>query len=224
MLGLLVAGLVLALILLDQQQAQVLALVQESFDRLSSWWQAHPVWFIAGFMAAYVLINALFLPGGIIFTLLAGALLGTPEGIFLASAGYMLGVGCGFWIARTLLRDAIQHTYPDKLYAINANVMHHGWVYLIMLRLVPMLPAPLITLLMALTPMHMATFLLATFLGRLPLTIIYASAGSELAHIQSLGDILTPRLLGLLIALALIIGAGHLLKTRLLSRKRKAEG
>ena len=49
---------------------------------------------------------------------------------------------------------------------------------------------------MALTPIRTMTFFLVSLVGMLPATIVFVNAGTQLARIQSVGDILSFKLLG----------------------------
>ena len=99
-LTLLLAGITLGILLLNQQHAELLMRVKENFHQLSLWWHQHPVWFLLGFLGTYILLNALFLPGGGVCVLLAGAITGPYWGIPLVTFGYICGVGGGFLLAR----------------------------------------------------------------------------------------------------------------------------
>jgi uncharacterized membrane protein YdjX (TVP38/TMEM64 family) len=56
---------------------------------------------------------------------------------------------------------------------------------------------------MGLTPLRTSTFYWVSQLGMLPGTLVYVNAGSELAKIESLGDILSPTLIGSFVLLGI---------------------
>jgi pyruvate/2-oxoglutarate dehydrogenase complex dihydrolipoamide dehydrogenase (E3) component len=99
-------------------------------------------------------------------------------------------------VARYLLRDAIQARFGKVLAPVNEGVRKDGTFYLLTLRLVPVFPFWLINLLMGLTPMGAGSFYLVSQIGMLAGTAVYVNAGTQLAAIQSPGDILSPGLLG----------------------------
>jgi pyruvate/2-oxoglutarate dehydrogenase complex dihydrolipoamide dehydrogenase (E3) component len=70
-----------------------------------------------------------------------------------------------------------------------------GVFYLFTMRLVPVFPFFVVNLLMGLTRVRLTTFYWVSQLGMLPATIVYVNAGTQLAHIQRLADIASPRLL-----------------------------
>jgi uncharacterized membrane protein YdjX (TVP38/TMEM64 family) len=79
---------------------------------------------------------------------------------------------------------------------INSGINKEGGFYLFTLRLVPAVPFLVINLGMGLTSLRALTFYWVSQLGMLPGTLVYINAGSELANIESLNDILSPTLIG----------------------------
>jgi pyruvate/2-oxoglutarate dehydrogenase complex dihydrolipoamide dehydrogenase (E3) component/uncharacterized membrane protein YdjX (TVP38/TMEM64 family) len=177
-----------ALLTLDQLKA--------SRDALQARVQAQPLVTAALFFALYVAAAALSIPGAVILTLAAGALFGLGWGLLLVSFASSLGALLAFLAARYLLRDVIQSRFGKALAPINDGVSKDGTFYLLTLRLVPLFPFWLINLLMGLTPMRAGRFYLVSQLGMLAGTAVYVNAGTQLAAIQSPGDILSPGLLG----------------------------
>jgi len=64
------------------------------------------------------------------------------------------------------------------------------------MRLVPVIPFFIINLVMGLTLIRTRTFYWVTQLGMLAGILIYVNAGTELAEVDSPGDVLSPGLLG----------------------------
>ncbi|MCP9927737.1 FAD-dependent oxidoreductase [Cyanobium sp. CH-040] len=157
----------------------------------------------AAYMAIYVLVTALSLPGAAVLTLAGGAIFGLGLGTLLVSFASSLGALLAFLVARTLLRDLVRRRFGRQLAPIEAGVARDGVLYLLSLRLAPVFPFFLVNLLMALTPMRAASFYLTSQLGMLPGTLVYVNAGTQLAQLRGLGGILSPPLLGSLLLLAL---------------------
>ncbi len=155
------------------------------------------------FFAVYVAAAALSIPGALILTLVAGAMFGLGWGLLLVSFASSLGALLAFLAARYLLRDSIQARFGKSLAPINEGVAKDGTFYLLTLRLVPVFPFWLINLLMGLTPMGAGRFYLVSQFGMLAGTAVYVNAGTQLAAIQSPGDILSPGLLGSFMLLGL---------------------
>ncbi len=162
---------------------------------------AHPWRTVAIFVAIYITVTALSLPGAAIMTLVAGALFGLLVGVVLVSMASTIGATLAFLIARFLLRDTIQSRFGDKLKAINAGVDNEGAFYLFTLRLVPAFPFFIINVVMGLTRMKTWTFFWVSQVGMLAGTIVYVNAGTALANVTSLKGILTPELIGAFVLL-----------------------
>ncbi|MGQ3096322.1 MAG: FAD-dependent oxidoreductase [Roseateles sp.] len=148
------------------------------------------------FFAVYVLVTAVSLPGAAVLTLAAGALFGFWQGLVLVSFASSLGALLAFLAARYLLRDTLQRRFGQRLAQLNDGVARDGAVYLLSLRLVPLFPFWLVNLLMALTPIRAGVFYGVSQLGMLAGTAVFVNAGTQLATVRTVGDVLTPALLG----------------------------
>jgi uncharacterized membrane protein YdjX (TVP38/TMEM64 family) len=145
--------------------------------------------------ALYVVVAALSLPGAAIMGLAIGASFGFWYGTLLVSFASTIGATLAFLASRHLLRNHIQLHFGNKLKAINGGMAKDGALYLFMLRLVPIFPYFLINLLMGLTQIHTRTFYWVSQLGMLAGTMMYVNAGTQLASIESLSDIISPEVL-----------------------------
>lgn len=169
---------------------------------------ADPVPIIAGFMALYIAVTAASLPGAAILTLAAGALFGVVTGTVIVSFASTIGATLAFLVSRHLFRDLVQAKFGARLKAIDAGIARDGAFYLFSLRLVPAFPFFIVNLLMGLTAIRTWTFYWVSQLGMLLGTIVYVNAGTQLAAITSLSDILSPGLLLSFTALGLLPWAG----------------
>lgn len=180
---------------LDNLKAQQVALqVQVAAQP----WQAALVFF-----GLYVAVTAVSLPGAAVLTLAAGALFGFWQGLLLVSFASSLGALLAFLVARYLLRDTIQHRFGTRLAPLNEGVARDGPLYLLSLRLVPLFPFWLVNLLMALTPLRAAPFYGVSQLGMLPGTAVFVNAGTQLAAVGALSDVLSGPLLASFVLLGL---------------------
>ena len=162
--------------------------------------QDFPVQSVVIYFIAYIVMAGLALPGALIFTLAGGALFGLATGVILASFASTLGALASFLVARFFLHDFVQTRYQQRLTVINQKIQQQGATYLLFLRLVPAFPFFMVNLLMALTPISACTYYIVSQIGMLPATFIFVNAGTELAKISSVDDILSiPLLLSLLL-------------------------
>ncbi|MEO6562789.1 MAG: VTT domain-containing protein, partial [Nitrosospira sp.] len=176
--------------------------LKSSRDELQQAYQARPLKTIGLYVAIYIVIASLSLPGATVMTLAGGAIFGLWVGIPAAVISASIGATVAFWTARYLFRDSVRQRFGDRMAAINAGIERDGAFYLFTLRLVPIFPFFVINLLMGLTAIRAGTFFWVSLLGMLPATTIYVNAGTQLGALTSLSDILSPPLIGSLALLA----------------------
>jgi pyruvate/2-oxoglutarate dehydrogenase complex dihydrolipoamide dehydrogenase (E3) component/uncharacterized membrane protein YdjX (TVP38/TMEM64 family) len=163
----------------------------------------NPALVIGIFFIVYVVAAALSFPGAALLTLLGGALFGVVTGLIVVSFASTIGATLAFLGSRFFLRDWVQAKFGDRLKAINDGVAKDGAFYLFSLRLIPVVPFFVINLAMGLTPIKTRTFYWVSQLGMFLGTLVYVNAGTQLAQIDSLGDIASPGLLASFAALGL---------------------
>ncbi len=181
-----------------------LAALQASRAQLVAWRESAPLASAAAFVAVYVLVTGLSLPGATVLTLAGGAIFGLIQGTVLVSIGSTLGATAACLLARTLLREPVRRRFGQRLGPIEAGVCRDGAAYLLSLRLVPVVPFVLVNLLMGLTPMPLLPFALVSQLGMLPATLVYVNAGTQLGQLTSLSGLLSPALLASFALLGLL--------------------
>lgn len=193
-IALIVLGIV-AFQYFDLKQYLSLDYIKASQGRFQALYASHRLTVIAAYMAIYIAVTALSLPGAAVLTLAGGALFGLAVGTVVVSFASTIGATLACFVARFLLRDWVQNKFGDKLTAVNRGIEKEGAFYLFSLRLVPIFPFFVINLLMGLTRLRLVTFFWVSQIGMLPGTIVYVNAGKELAKIESLGGILSLRVL-----------------------------
>lgn len=154
-----------------------------------------------GFFVFYVAVTALSLPGAAIMTLGAGAVFGLPWGMLMVSFASTVGATFAMLISRTLLQEWVQSRFATQLTAVNEGLEKDGGFYLFSLRMVPLFPFFIINLVMGLTRISAWQFYWVSQLGMLAGTFVFVFAGTQLAAVTSLGDVLSP---GLITALSLL--------------------
>ncbi|MBW7471896.1 FAD-dependent oxidoreductase [Marinobacter sp. F4218] len=165
---------------------------QQSLDA----WIAGNVWLaVGGYMLVYILVTALSLPGATIMTLAGGAFFGNLYGLAAVSVASTIGASIAFLVARFLARDSLREKYAATVARMDRGIAKDGAFYLATLRLVPVFPFFLINIAMGLTGMKLRTYALISWIAMLPGTFVYVNAGTQLAQIESTGDIVSADLL-----------------------------
>ncbi len=201
---LLLAALALAVVAffaLDLARFFSLDYIKGAQAEFAALYARQPVSVVAAFFAVYVAVTALSLPGAAIMTLLAGAIFGLVAGTVIVSFASSIGATLAMLFARYVLRDSVKARFGARLADIDKGVAREGAFYLFTLRLVPVFPFFVINLLMGLTTMKAATFYIVSQIGMLAGTVVYVYAGTQLAQISSLKDIISPGLAGALVLL-----------------------
>lgn len=196
-----VAGLVGSFFALGLQHQLTLESVQAHRAALVQARERSPVLFAAGYLAAYILMAALAIPGALLMTVSGGAVFGLAEGVVLASFGSSIGATLALLASRFVFRDLVRRHFPARLDRINQGLEREGWVYLLSLRLVPAIPFFVVDVLFGLTSFPVAKFYAVSQVGMFPATVIYVNAGTQLEHLQSLSGIVSPGVLGSLVLL-----------------------
>lgn len=190
-----VASLIAAVFAFDLQSYLSLEYIKSRQQDFNQFYTGNTVLSITVFFLIYVLTTALSIPGAAVLTLLAGALFGLLTGTILVSFASTLGATLAFLVSRFLLQETVQKKFAAKLEIINRGVEREGEYYLFTLRLIPVFPFFVINLVMGLTPIRTVKFWIVSQIGMLPGTIVYIFAGTQLAQVDSLKDILSPDLI-----------------------------
>ena len=180
----------------DLGQYLTLTGLKENLESLKTFYAENTLLMILGFIAVYIVVVALSLPGATILTLCAGAIFGAVSGTLVVNVGATIGATLAFLVARFLLRDWVEKRFGEKLQPLNEGFSKNAINYILFLRLVPLFPFFLVNLLSGLTKVKLPIYFIGTMVGILPGSFVYANAGSNLAKINSLSDIASPGVLG----------------------------
>jgi uncharacterized membrane protein YdjX (TVP38/TMEM64 family) len=129
------------------------------------------------FVATYILVVALSIPGAMWLSIGGGFFFGVVFATIYINIGATIGATILFLAARFFLGEMIQNKYGDKLTKFNKEVESNGSNYLITLRLIPIFPFWMINLFAGVTRIKPRTFIWTTSLGIIPGSAVYAYAG-----------------------------------------------
>ena len=192
---LLIALLAGAFFLLDLGRFLSLEALQANRMAVVDFYRAHKFLTMLAFVVIYLIQTALSLPGAAVLTLAAGGIFGVITGTLLANLGATLGATLAFLLVRYLFGPLVRRKFGGRLEKLNRELEKEGFHYLLFLRLVPLFPFFLINLAAGLTDLPLRTFFIGTMLGIIPGSFVYANAGASLATINSVNDIVSPRVL-----------------------------
>ena len=127
----------------------------------------------------YIVGVLLFIPGSVL-TIGAGLLFGLLWGSILVSIAATVASALAFLIARHLMRSRMETlSRRNKHYAaIDAAIKEKGWKVVALLRLSPLVPYSLSNYLYGLTSVSFWPYVIASWAGMLPGTVLYVYLGA----------------------------------------------
>ncbi len=139
-----------------------------------------PLLYLAGFSLLFMLLSALALPGCALLALLAGESFGWLGGTVLVGLCSTMGALLSFQAARTLARQTAQRRFGHHLALLESRLEQRHGLWLFWLRLVPVLPYPLLNPLLGLSRIPTARFFWPSLAGLTLGSLPYVLAGCSL--------------------------------------------
>ena len=170
LLGALVAAGIVAVSLFDVRATLHRGL--DCIDGLGPW---GPVLFVF----LYVLATVLLVPGSAL-TLGAGAVFGVMRGSLVVSLASTLAATAAFLLGRYLARDAVARKIAghENFATLDKAVAEEGWKIVVLTRLSPVFPYTLLNYAFGLTRVKLGHYVLASWIGMAPGTVMYVYLGS----------------------------------------------
>ena len=184
-----------------------------ALERIRSLGALAPVLFIIIYIAGAIL----FVPGAIL-TIGGGALFGVVWGSIYVSIGATIGATAAFVIGRYLARGWVRGRLAGnpRFAAIDDSVGREGWKIVALTRLSPVFPFNLLNYAFGLTGVSLRDYVIATWAGILPGTVLYVYIGALGGTLARPGAAHRPPaqwaldIVGLLATLAVALYAGRI--------------
>lgn len=179
--------LVLGLLLAAGLAALVGLPVRESLLGLLARIEALGPWGPVALAAAYVPACVLMLPGSLL-SLGAGYLFGVGWGTLTVSVGSVAGATAAFVTGRTLARPWVESRLAGepRFRALDAAVAREGFKIVLLARFSPVLPFNVLNYALGLTRVRLRDYVLASWIGMLPGTVLYVYLGSAAGSLAEL--------------------------------------
>lgn len=165
-----------------------------SLDALARNWHLWKAWvdgnrMLAGpvFILIYTAAVALSVPGASVLTLTGGLLFGWLMGSGLVLVGATAGATLIFLAARTALGEPLRARAGPWLKRLEAGFAKNAFSYLLLLRVVPVIPFFIINLVPAFLGVKLWMYVVTTFIGIIPGVLVYSSIGSGLGSVFEAG-------------------------------------
>lgn len=132
------------------------------------------------YVAVYIGVTALSLPGAIFLTISGGILFGGLVGGMATIVSATIGATIIFLVASSAFGEILVRRAGPLLTRLAEGFRENAFSYLLLLRLVPLFPFWVVNLAPALCGVPLSTFVFATMLGIIPGTFAYAFFGAGL--------------------------------------------
>lgn len=207
--------LLVAFALVASGKVPDLQLFKDNHAALVAVFHQNPFLFIVGYSCCYLVMITFCLPGVALLTIGAGAIMGTVTGFLVATVASATGALLSALVARYFLRDFIAARFHSQYEKFNENIQTNGVAYLTAVRLTPVVPYFIINILAGVSTFPLKSFYIVSLLGIIPSAIAYANAGTELANLNSLRDVISLRMVMAFTMVALVPLLGIFLFRRL---------
>ena len=162
--------------------------LQQNRTELLAFVDRHPLLAPLLFMAIYAAVIALSIPGGAVLTIAGGFMFGVALGTLYVVVAATLGASLIFLAAKTALGDSLRAKAGPWLRRMEDGFRENALSYLLFLRLIPVFPFWLVNLVPAFLGVAFSTYVVATFLGIIPGTLVYVSVGNGLGAVFEAGQ------------------------------------
>jgi uncharacterized membrane protein YdjX (TVP38/TMEM64 family)/rhodanese-related sulfurtransferase len=134
------------------------------------------IWAPIGHVVLFAMGTVLFAPGSV-FGLAGGALFGPAWGMLLNLTGAILGATAAFLVARYIAADWVRARAGDRIERVIAGVEAEGWRFVVLARLVPLVPFNLLNYALGLTRISLLHYVLASLIAMAPGTLAFTWIG-----------------------------------------------
>ena len=141
----------------------------------------------AVFIVVYIVATVLLVPGSLL-TLGAGFVFGLPIGFVIVSFASVAGASCAFLVGRFFVRGWVEGKLVNmpRFNALDRAVGEKGWLIVLLTRLSPAFPFNLLNYALGITQVRFTHYVLASWLGMIPGTVLYVYFGSVALDIAEL--------------------------------------
>jgi uncharacterized membrane protein YdjX (TVP38/TMEM64 family) len=199
-----VAALIAAYFIFDMHRFLTLQSLKDAQHWFAKMYVEHPITVTVLFVLIFSTITALTLPGAAVMMLAAGASFGLVWGSVLSTFSSAVGATIAMLATRYLFRDFVAAKFSKQLAAVDQRINKDGAYYLLSIRLAPIIPFWIVNWIVGLTQMRVWSFFWSSFVGMFAGTAAYVNAGTQLAQVNSFGDIFSPTIIASLALLAVV--------------------
>ncbi len=161
------------------------------YQRMQADVAAHYLVSVLAFMLIYVAVVALSVPGGAVLTIGGGLMFGALPATAYVVVAATIGATLVFLAAKTSLGDLLRQRAGPWMQRLEHGFQSNVWCYLLVLRLVPIVPFFVANVVPAFLGVRLRPYVLTTFVGIIPGTAVYAALGAGIGEVFARGEEVT---------------------------------
>ena len=192
---LIIAVIIFAFINIDIQQA--IAFLQEFY-------KIEPLYTFLLYILLYIISTVIGLPSAAILSISAGFMFGFPKGLLIVSISSGLSAILSFLLARYFIKKFAEAKFPKVVDKINLGMEKDGAFYILFLRMVPVIPFPILNMSFGLTKIKIFKYWWVSQLAMIPLSAMLVNAGTGVTDLTSTEGVFTSKLIGSLLFISLL--------------------
>lgn len=143
-------------------------------------------------ICVYVFLQAFIIPGSIFLNILAGSLYGFYKALILVLVLATIGSAVCYMLSYLILKEIVYYYFPERCGWLAQEVHHHRHNllnYILFLRITPIFPNWFINVSAPIVSVPLQQFVLGTFIGEIPASIVAVKAGCILSKLNSVTDL-----------------------------------
>ena len=185
----LIAGALIAFFVFGGPEYFNMETLRENREALQAFVADNFIVAFLGFMALYAALTAISFPGASILSIVGGFMFGTLVGTAGIVVGATVGATALFLAARYAFGDLLRSKADGKLIRkFEKGLKENELSYLFILRLVPIFPFFVVNIAPAFFDVKLRNYIIATGLGIIPGSLVYASVGNGIGAVFDRGE------------------------------------
>jgi uncharacterized membrane protein YdjX (TVP38/TMEM64 family) len=132
------------------------------------------------FLIMFIIRPFTFFPASLL-AITGGLAFGAWHGFLYTMIGSFSGAILSFWVVRKLRKRFIKKEWPDYTRKLQRELERRGFLYVLFVRLIPVLGFEIVTYLAALSKVRFLDYFFGTLLGIIPGAFGYTFLGSSIA-------------------------------------------
>jgi uncharacterized membrane protein YdjX (TVP38/TMEM64 family) len=145
---------------------------------IREWILSFGAWAPIMYVIFYTLRPLILFPASIV-SLSAGLAFGALFGTIFTLIGATAGAVLSFWVSRKLGGDMVKKEWKGKAQVLQEQLEQRGFIYILLLRLIPVFNFDLISYLAGVSKVRFGSFFFGTLIGIVPGTFAYNFLGSS---------------------------------------------